>query len=156
MAFSRPECQKTGTLRTRATLPRMKKGPLAEALIVKYLRDSGFTRAERRLMGGARDRGDIAGIPGLMIEVKNEQKMSLAEWIDEALREAQDGETPVVWHKRRAKTSPADWYVTMTGKHFTELWMASVGAWQAAAVLPRSSPAGSGLKIYAEDAQDDE
>jgi len=103
----------------------VKKGPLAEAQIVAYLRGNGFPDAERRVMGGSNDRGDVAGVPGIVIEVKNHAAMALAEWVDEATREANvDGtkpgrlELPVVWHKRRGRGSPADWYVTMTGADF--------------------------------------
>lgn len=105
----------------------MKKGPLAESQVVQYLQTRGFSRAERRVQGGTRDRGDVAGIPGLVIEVKNEQRLTPAEWVDEAHRESHRWhELAVVWHKRRGKTSPGDWYVTMTGETFT----AFLRAWQ--------------------------
>jgi len=105
----------------------MKKGPLAEALVVRCLQEHGWPYAERRVMGGTRDRGDVAGIPGLIIEVKNEQRQSLAEWVDEAQRErryiprADAYELAVCWHKRRGKGDPLDWYVTMTGRDFLAL-----------------------------------
>jgi len=114
----------------------MKKGPLAEAQIVACLREHGFPYAERRVMGGRNDRGDVAGIPGVVIEVKNQAKMTLAEWVDEALTEAgrwsetgqrrdprdsPSTELAVVWHKRRQRGSPLDWYVTMTGRDFLAL-----------------------------------
>ena len=121
----------------------MKKGPLAEALVVRCLQEHGWPYAERRVMGGVNDRGDVAGIPGLVIEVKNRGALALAEWVDEAVREATpvrivallDGQgrdtgrtwqdpvndLGVVWHKRRGKGDPLDWYVTMTGRDFLAL-----------------------------------
>ena len=103
----------------------MKKGPRFEAQIVQYLNENGFPNAERRVMGGARDRGDVAGIPALVIESKNQERQTLAEWLDEALEEAaNDGKGDsigVVWHKRRGKASPGDCYVTMDGATFLEL-----------------------------------
>jgi hypothetical protein len=104
------------------------KGTAAETAVVRFLRANGYPHAERRALAGAQDRGDVAGIPGLMIEVKNEARLRLAEWLDEALTEA--GRKPhqvegfgvgVVWHKRRGKSSPGDWYVTMDGWVFLEL-----------------------------------
>ena len=107
----------------------MKKGPLAEAQIVGFLRETWFPNAERRVMGGNRDRGDVSGIPGVTIEIKNRAEMQLAEWVDEANREAAngpDGEIGIVWHKRRGKGSPGDWYVTMDGWTATGLIVAAV------------------------------
>jgi len=121
----------------------MKKGPLAEALVVRCLQEHGWPYAERRVMGGVNDRGDVAGIPGLVIEVKNRGALALAEWVDEADRERQPAAIAngylsgryvgladwspaidmlaVVWHKRRGKGDPLDWYVTMTGRDFLAL-----------------------------------
>lgn len=100
------------------------KGTAGETAVVDYLRQHPrFAHVERRTLSGVNDRGDIAGIPGVVIEVKNCAEMKLAEWIDEELREASnDGDSlGVVWHKRRMKSSPGDWYVTMTGRQFVDL-----------------------------------
>ena len=103
----------------------MKKGPLAEAQIVAYLRENGYPHAERRVMGGVNDRGDVAGVPGVVIEIKNQAEMKLAAWVDEALREAVpicgSPQMGVVWHKRRGQSSPGEWYVTMRGSTFVEM-----------------------------------
>ena len=45
------------------------KGTAAETAVVRFLRAVGFTQAERRTLGGTQDRGDIAGVPGVVIEV---------------------------------------------------------------------------------------
>jgi hypothetical protein len=100
------------------------KGTAAETVVMAFLRDNGYPTAERRRLAGRNDRGDVAGIPGLVIEIKNRQEMALAEWVDEAreeaLRNGGSGEfdSGVVWHKRRGKSSPGDWYVTMDGWTF--------------------------------------
>jgi hypothetical protein len=99
------------------------KGSAWERAIVDYLRGMGWPFAERRLAGAAKDRGDIAGVVGVVIEAKNTARLQLAEWIDEAdLERANDGAwLGVVWHKRRGKASAADGYVTMSGSQFAEL-----------------------------------
>lgn len=45
-------------------------GTAAETAVVRYLRGNGFPQVERRALTGAHDQGDVAGIPGVVIEVK--------------------------------------------------------------------------------------
>lgn len=100
------------------------KGTRWESAIVAYLLPF-VPHVERRAKNGAKDRGDIAGIPGVVIEAKNARAMDLAGWVDEAQTEARNDGAPygVVWHHRRGKGSPGDGYVTMTGLAFTALLM---------------------------------
>jgi hypothetical protein len=99
------------------------KGSSWERAIVDHLHAAGWPFAERRLAGAAKDRGDIAGVVGVVIEAKNTATARLAEWIDETEDERQnDGAwLGVVWHHRKGKASAADGYVTMTGAQFTAL-----------------------------------
>jgi hypothetical protein len=94
-----------------------------ETAIVTALREHGWLHAERRAMNGNHDRGDITGIPGLVIEAKNVRRVELAQWVDEALAErANDGaDVAVVWVKRRGRTSAADAFVVMDGDTFMRL-----------------------------------
>lgn len=99
------------------------KGTKFETAIVGYVAEHGFPHAERRALSGTQDRGDLAGIPGWVIEAKNCATATLAAWVDEMLAEvANDGAAyGAVWHHRRGKASPADAYVTMTGAMFVRL-----------------------------------
>ena len=100
-----------------------KKGTAAESAVVTYLRAAGFVQAERRTLNGTKDRGDIAGLPGVVIEVKNCARQELASWVAEAeLERDNDGASlGVVWHKRRGRGSASDWFVTMSGAQFADL-----------------------------------
>jgi hypothetical protein len=99
------------------------KGSAWETAIVRYLADHGFPHVERRALSGTQDRGDIAGIPGWVVEAKNCSATSLGVWVDEAtVEQANDGaDFACVWHHRRGKGSPADGFVTMTGAQFVRL-----------------------------------
>jgi hypothetical protein len=66
----------------------VKRGPLFEKHVVEYLRSEGFDKAERRVMGGSNDRGDIAGIPNVCLEVKNTGVMQMGAAVAEAEKEA--------------------------------------------------------------------
>lgn len=99
------------------------KGTAAETAVVRFLQAIGFIHTERRTLAGINDRGDIAGIPGVVIEVKNCAKQELGAWVAEAERERDNDRATlgVVWHKRRGKADPADWFVTMSGAQFAAL-----------------------------------
>jgi hypothetical protein len=111
------------------------KGTSWESAIVDYLRANGVPHAERRALGGAKDRGDIAGVPGVVFEAKSAARVELGPWLTEAEAErANDGaDLAVVWHKRRGKASAGDAYVTMSGATL-------VGLLRAAGYIPESRP----------------
>ena len=105
------------------------KGTAWESRIVEALREAGFAGAERRALNGARDRGDIAGVIGTVIEAKDCQRTELAAWVDEADKEAaNDGARyGVVWHHRRGRSAPAAGFVTMSGHTFLLLLKDALG-----------------------------
>ncbi len=65
-----------------------RKGSRWESRLVDFLAANGHPRAERRVSNGSRDRGDVAGIDGWVIEAKSAARLTLAEWVDEAEKEA--------------------------------------------------------------------
>lgn len=99
------------------------KGTKWESKIVSSLQAAGFVHVERRALNGATDKGDILGIAGLVIEAKDQSRISLAEWIDEAEAERRNAgaKYAVVWHHRRGRADPLDAYVTMAGRDFVAL-----------------------------------
>jgi hypothetical protein len=94
-----------------------------ESQIVAHLTVNGFPHVERRALSGANDRGDIAGIPGVVIEAKSARALDLSGWLDEAHTERANDRARigVVWFKRRGRASAGDGYVLMDGHTFTEL-----------------------------------
>ena len=67
--------------------PSIQKGTAFESLIAAAFAEV-FPGVERRALAGAADRGDIGGVPGLVVECKNVRTMSLCVWVDEARAEA--------------------------------------------------------------------
>ncbi|MFI6763315.1 hypothetical protein ACIBF5_29695 [Micromonospora sp. NPDC050417] len=104
-----------------------RKGTGWETAVVDYLRANGVPYAERRTLNGAKDRGDVAGIPGVVIECKNERAITLAEYADETETERRNDQAAVgvAWIKRRGKGSPGDAYVLMTGEQLVQLLAAA-------------------------------
>ena len=99
------------------------KGAGAERDVVKYLKDNGFPYADRRLAGATLDKGDISGIPGVTIEIKNHAIMDLAGWTEELKLEMSNDNawTGVLIHKRKGTTSVGEWYATMPAQVWLEL-----------------------------------
>jgi hypothetical protein len=98
------------------------KGTSYESALVGYLRDRGFLRADRT--GSANfGAGDISGVPGLVIEAKNQISLDLSGWVNQ-VTEARDrtdsGAIPVVFHKRRGKHVSKS-YVTISLDEFLSL-----------------------------------
>ena len=91
------------------------KGTAAETAVVNYLKGKGRKHVERRSLNGSSDRGDIAGVPGVVIEVKNHARMELSQWVSELEVEmANDkADTGVVIHKKKGTTDVGQWYATM-------------------------------------------
>lgn len=65
-----------------------RKGPAFERDVADYLAANGHPLADRRVKTGAKDRGDIGGVPGWTLECKNEKTISLAAYMEEARQEA--------------------------------------------------------------------
>lgn len=102
--------------------PAKAKGSGAERAVVAWLK-KWFPYADRRLAGATLDKGDVSGIPGVTIEVKNQAAMKLSEWVAELEVEMKnDGAwTGVVIHKKKGKTDVGQWYATMPASVWVDL-----------------------------------
>jgi hypothetical protein len=97
------------------TSPQKRKGSAAELAVAKWLNRLGWTGAERSRAGWTDDRGDIDGMPGVVIEVKNCKTLSIPAWLRELEVEMKNAKawTGTVIAKRKGSTDPADWYAIM-------------------------------------------
>lgn len=101
----------------------MKKGPWMEAQTVEFFNKAFNTNSiERRVMGGANDRGDVAGLffrgRPFVIEVKNRTNVTPAQWFKELQDECGNADTDlgaVVFHRPKVgEKSMGDQGVFMT------------------------------------------
>lgn len=95
--------------------PQKNKGDGFERVIVGAIEAVGIS-AWRTRAGWTDDRGDIAGIDGVVVECKNHSKTDLGGWIKELAREVANAgaRRGVVVHKRKGVSDPHEQYVTMT------------------------------------------
>jgi hypothetical protein len=96
--------------------------------VVEYLREHGFPYAERRALSGALDKGDLVGIPGVMIECKAEKSITLADYMDEVkVQTANAGAQLGVAVVKRRNRPVGDAYVVLPLSAFADL-LADAGA----------------------------
>ena len=107
--------------------PSKTKGTAAETAVVTYLSERGWPHAERRALHGNTDKGDVTGIPGVVVEVKNHKSHAFPEWVREAEKEKTNAaaEVAVAWAKIRGTTDPGKWVVAMSGAQFVALLKAA-------------------------------
>lgn len=124
------------------------KGTAAESAVVSFLRTQGFPYAERLALQGGKDRGDITGIPGIVIEVKACQEYSFNGWLKEALveRDNAGADFGVVVAKPRmvGTTRTGEWYALMYAYDYLALLSAAVkGAGEEVRVWTREAKGNS-------------
>lgn len=84
-----------------------RRGAVAERAVVAWLRARGYPDARRRLAGNGQA-GDIDGVPGLVIEVKDVAMSAWPTWCRQAAAEA--GGTPwVVVRRTRGEPDVGRW-----------------------------------------------
>lgn len=86
------------------------KGTAFESAVVAYFNEHGFPHVERRALAGNVDRGDLAGIPGVVIECKATKDAAIGEHMREAETERQNAQADigaVVWKRRQKPVGDA-------------------------------------------------
>ena len=93
-----------------------RKGSAAEVAVVKWLSSRGI-RAGRIRAGWTDDKGDIAALDGVVIEVKNRKTHDWKAYFEQLARqmEASQAFTGVILCKRPGYTNPEDWLAVMPG-----------------------------------------
>jgi hypothetical protein len=89
---------------------------------IELLIQERYGTGHRPRAGKVHDEGDIAGLP-IVFSIKNHDRLALAEWVDRlsGMVASAQVETGVVWHKRKGRVDPQNWYVTTSGRLFLPL-----------------------------------
>lgn len=95
------------------------KGARFERTLAGRLRDYGYNCRRGQQYCGANGDADVVGLPGIHIEAKAVERMSLYDWIAQAKRDAAgSGKLPAVFHKK----NNAEILVTMEFDSFMEIY----------------------------------
>lgn len=93
------------------------KGTQAETTVVRYLQ-GWWPAAERRALSGNKDKGDVAGIPDVCVEVKAAATQLIGPWQRETLVEKQNAEaTACVLVVKRPYKPVSQWDAYMPARY---------------------------------------
>lgn len=99
------------------------KGARGERELAEKLREYGYEVRRGQQYSGANGDADVVGVPGLHIECKRVEKLNLDDALAQSARDAREGETPVVMHRKNR----TEWKVTMLLDDFMRIWGRSRG-----------------------------
>lgn len=93
------------------------KGKRGELEVAHLLQKYGYEARRGQQFSGANGDPDVVGLPGIHIEVKRVEKLNIENAVDQSIRDAREGEKPVVAHKKNYKkwlvTQPFDDWIEM-------------------------------------------
>ena len=100
------------------TINSRAKGASGEREIAKILREHGYENARRsQQYCGYNGDSDVVGLPGYHLEVKRVENLNLEKAMDQSIRDAKEGEVPIVAHRKNGK----EWKVTLHLEDFIKL-----------------------------------
>lgn len=99
------------------------KGKRGELELAHILRGYGFDTRRGQQFSGANGDADVVGVPGMHIECKRVEQLNLDAALDQAVRDALEGEVPVVMHRKSKRV----WKATLALEDFMRLWIRAYG-----------------------------
>ena len=95
------------------------KGKRGELSLAHELEKYGYEcRRTAQYCGKTGDASDVVGLPGIHIECKRVEKLNIDNAIDQAVRDAREGEMPTVFHRKNRRP----WLVTMRLEDWMKLY----------------------------------
>lgn len=95
--------------RKEGRLNSREKGAAAERELANILKKHGYTARRGQQYNGANGDADVVGIPGVHIECKRVERLNIHDAMNQAVRDARDGEIPVVIHRKNR----TEWLATL-------------------------------------------
>ena len=103
------------------------KGSRGERELAKIFREHGYEARRGQQYCGISGDADVVGLPGIHVECKRVEKLNLLDAMEQAVRDAKDGELPAVFHRR----DRCEWLVTRR----LEDWFSLFREWEAGTEL---------------------
>lgn len=97
------------------------KGAAGEREIANLLKGQGYEARRGQQYCGANGDADVVGLDGIHMEVKRVERLNIHEAMEQAQRDAREGEKPAVFHRKNRKP----WLVTMLFDDWLKLYEAA-------------------------------
>jgi len=104
------------------------KGKRGERELASVLRNHGYDCRRGQQFSGANGDADVVGLPGIHLEVKRTERLSLYDAIAQAISDAREGEIPIVAHRK----NNAEWVMIIRLDDFMEIYR----EWEAGQITP--------------------
>lgn len=82
------------------SLDSRQKGARYERELARKFRAEGYDARRGQQYSGANGDADVVGLPGIHVEAKRVERLDLYRAMDQAVRDAREGEIPVVFHRK--------------------------------------------------------
>lgn len=96
------------------------KGKRGELEAAHELKRYGYDARRGQQFAGINGDADVVGLPGIHLEIKRVEKLNIENAVDQAIRDAREGEKPAVMHRKNRRK----WLVTMPFDEWIELYQA--------------------------------
>jgi Holliday junction resolvase len=95
-----------------------RKGKEGELELAHKLKEYGYDAKRSVQYNGKDGQADVLGLPHIHIECKRVEKLNIYDAVDQAKRDAKNGDKPAVFHRKNR----CNWLVTMELDSFMELY----------------------------------
>lgn len=94
------------------------KGKAGELELARKLKEYGYDARRSVQYNGKDGQADVLGLPHIHIEAKRVERLNLYDAMDQAKRDAKNGDKPAVFHRKNR----SNWLVTMELENFMEIF----------------------------------
>jgi hypothetical protein len=82
------------------TINSRQKGARYERELARAFKAEGYDARRGQQYSGANGDADVMGLPHIHVEAKHVERLNLRDAMDQAVRDAKDGELPAVFHRK--------------------------------------------------------
>ena len=117
-----------------------RKGAKGEVELAHKLEEYGYNTRRSVQYNGKDGQADVVGLPKIHIECKRVEKLNIYDAIDQAKRDAKNGDMPTVFHRKNR----CNWLVTMELDEFMKLYDGYINSEKIKAYIEKNTEGNNG------------